>query len=282
MFQYTREIIINDQAFGKRENTAKGILELFIPNVGSYNKNNIKGVIYSKAVAGIKAELVLPTSATPAAEGDVIRYTVKMRMQAGKVDPLLANYTTIFTRGIVVEVEKNANQARILEAFTEAMRGMEEWPVQLDITNKKILAKSEYLTLQLITEELKYRTNSISEMVVVKETVDTERKGTRPFGTYETLVKDYRLPTMENIRPWGEAQEEYPQKGHTYDLFELTYVADRNIGGFDVLGQKATSVTKHRFWVRDNKVDEFIAALEGVVEVDINGDGAPAPAPISA
>lgn len=275
MFQYTREIIINDQTFEKRENSSKGIVELFIPNVGSYNKNNIKGVIHSKAIVGVKTELALPTVATPAASGDVIRYTVKIRMQAGKVDPLLANYTTIFTRGIVVEVEKNANQARILEAFTEAMRGMEEWPVQLDITNKKILARNEYLTLQLITEELKYRTNSISEMVVVKETVDAEKKGTRPFGTYETLVKDYRLPTMENIRPWGEAQEEYPQKGHTYDLIELTYVADRNIGGFDVLGQKATSVTKHRFWVRNDKVDAFVTALEGVVNADINGDGNP-------
>ena len=60
---------------------------------------------------------------------------------------------------------------------------------------------------------------------------------------------------MENIRPWGEAIEEYPIIDTLYTMVELTQVSDRNIGGFDVLGQKATSVTKHRFWVKADNTE---------------------------
>ena len=48
-------------------------------------------------------------------------------------------------------------------------------------------------------------------------------------------------------------------------MVELTYVADRNIGGFGVLGQKATSVTKHRFWVPSTDT-ATLALLSGVAQ----------------
>lgn len=279
MFQYTREIIINDQTFEKRENASKGIVELFIPNVGSYRKDYIKGAFYTAAKTGSVAELALPTSAP--SDADVIKFTVKLKMQTGDVHALLANYTTLFTRGIIVEVAGGSTAAEIKRAFIEALRGMEEWPIKLNQETDKIVATTPYLNLQLVTEKLKGRLGSISEMVIENITEGAEVKGVKPFGTYECLVKDNRLPTMENIRPWGEAQEEYPVRGAMYDLIELTYVADRNIGGFDVLGQKATSVTKHRFWVRQDRKAAFIAALEGVIGVDINGDATPAEATVT-
>ncbi len=272
MFQYTREIIINDQAFEKRENLSKGITELFIPNVGSYKKEYIKGAFYTAGKVGTKASLSLPVTAAPS-DSDVVRYTIKLKLQTGEVDVLLANYTTLFTRGIIVEVPGGATVATIKKAFVEALRGMEEWPIRLDQEAHKIVATTPYLDLQLVTEKMKGRQNSISEMIITGTEATPLSKGVKPFGTYENLVKDNRLPTMENIRPWGEAQEEYPQKGQLYDLIELTYVADRNIGGFDVLGQKATSVTKHRFWVRQDRKTDFLTVLESILEADLDGGG---------
>lgn len=265
MFQYTREIIINDQAFEQRENAVTGMKELFIPFVGSYRTENIKKVLHAPFKDPKFSELTLPTSVT--AGIPTTRFTIKMSLQAGEVDALLANYTTLFKRGLVIEVPEGANAARIKEIFVEALRGMEEFPIRLDITAGKIIAKTPFLNLQLLTEELKYRDNSISEMVITKVTEGAISKGTVPFGTYEMLIKDNRLPTLDNVRPWGENQEELPIKGQKYDLFEITYVAERNIGGFGVLGQQASSITYHRFWVRQDKKASFEAILTAVTAV---------------
>ena len=116
MFQYTREMIINDQSFEKRED-AKGGLEVFIPNVGSYQKEYIKGTFYTAAVAGSEASISVPANATGSAGGDVVRFTVNLKLQTGEVDALLSNYTTLFTRGMIVEVEAGANQDIVPEAF---------------------------------------------------------------------------------------------------------------------------------------------------------------------
>ena len=269
MFQYTREIIINDQVFSTGTDAKTSDKILHIDMIGNYRSSTIKNAKIVKGVAAVPTELALPTTTTTA---DVTRYTVKIGLQTGEVDAILANYTTIFSRGIKVEVAKGANAAAILTAFKVAMQDLQEWPVKLNVANSKIVAKSPYVTLQLITEDLTYRANSISEMIVTATASGSVAKGVRGFGTYEKLISNHRLPTLDNIRYGGLNQEELPQPGHLYSLVEFQVVADRNIGGFDVLGQKATSVTTHRFWVRDDKAQAFIDACETVVNLDLDGD----------
>lgn len=277
MFQYTREIIINNQTWNATANLVS------IPFVGTYKKGTIKQAVVVKAVASSPTELALPTSAGTTA--DVTRYTVKIGLQTGEVDAILSNYTTIFSRGIKVEVAKGATTAIIKTAFITAMQDLQEWPVKIDVANSKIVAKSPYVTLQLITEDLTYRANSISEMTVTATASGPVAKGVRGFGTYEKLISSHRLPTLDNIRYGGMNQEELPVPGKLYDLVELTMVVDRNIGGFDALGQKATSETKHRFWIETSRnatttptiANNLILALTGIADkvYDDAGDGEP-------
>lgn len=251
MFQYTREIIINDQVF----KADSGNTELLIENVGSYKKGHIVDVKHLAAVPAEKAKIALSTLKTlpsNAAAGDVVRFTIKMNTVGGDVDAILANYTTLFKRGIVIEVAQGASETEIQSAIKAAFTGLKEWPVRL--TDTYIEAKTPYLAMHVVTEVLTPREGSISEMKVKSTESSEEQKGVIPFGTYETLISSHRLPTLENLRWGSEAESEMPIKGKKYDLVEFKYVADRNIGGFDVLGQKATSVTTHRFWVREDKI----------------------------
>ena len=229
---------------------------MLIEHVGTYRKENIVKALCVTGVASAKAEVSIPTAnTTNFPTGKLNRCVVKIGLQSGEVDALLANYTTHFKRDIVIELPMSSSattEAEVSAAFAAAFTGLQEWPVGYNTTTKKVYAKSPYVTIQIDTETFTGRTTTNPvplEGTWAVKTAGTVAKGTRGFGNYEQMVSNHRLPTMENIRPWGEAIEEYPVRGTLYTLVELTYVADRNIGGFDVLGQKATSVTTHRFWI---------------------------------
>ena len=269
MFQYTREVILNKDTYEISAFTdAKEGNGILIKNVGTYRTKHIPQALIVKGVASSTATATVPAPSTtlfPA--GQIGRYIVKLGLQSGEVDALLANYTTWFKRDIIIEIPAGATAAKIKEAFKLAFTGLEEFPVWYDETAHAVKAKTPYVTIQIGTETFVPRTPSavVTEGIWNETSAGTKVKGFRGFGNYYQLVKDNRLPTMENIRPWGEAIEEYPIKGTLYSMVELTYVADRNIGGFGVLGQKATSVTKHRFWVPSTDT-ATLALLSGVAQ----------------
>lgn len=73
--------------------------------------------------------------------------------------------------------------------------------------------------------------------------------GTPAFGDYTDILKNHRLATLENYRPFGLNQEELPTVGSTYDEYTFKYVAQRGVMGQSVVGQSATSETTHVIWV---------------------------------
>lgn len=262
MFQYTREVIINGQPFA-----SMFAGEVFrVDHVGDYKKEYITRVTMVEPVDGQCASVAIPTT-IPTGTYDVVRYVINLAMQQGEVDAILANYTTLFRRGIVVEVAKGATTAEIKAAFQNAFIGLEEWPVKFDGTN--VVAKTPYLDIRLDIETLAYRPNSISEMVVVSRTEGTKVEGVKPFGTYDYLTANLRLPTYENVRWGNELGEDRPVPGVNYTLVEMKLTADRNIGGYSVLGEKATSVTTHRFWVAGSKISTFETELRKVVDASL-------------
>jgi len=80
-------------------------------------------------------------------------------------------------------------------------------------------------------------------------TVTAVAVGTASFGDYTDLLKNHRLPTLDNFRPFGENQEELPVAGATYNQYTFEYQAERGVMDPSAVGGLATSKTTHVLYV---------------------------------
>lgn len=81
------------------------------------------------------------------------------------------------------------------------------------------------------------------------------------FGTYEQIIKDLRLPTMEARRWEALNKEELPIPGEKYDQYTIEYCVYRGIMGTNAVGQVVLSKTTHVFFVKQSLSAAFEADL---------------------
>ena len=97
-------------------------------------------------------------------------------------------------------------------------------------------------------------------------TVTVLAAGLESFGDFTYLIKNHRLPTLDNNRPFGENQEELPVMGATYNQYTLEYVTDRGSMDASVVGGLSTSKTTHVFYV-NNTAARVSRHLSGISTV---------------
>lgn len=87
-------------------------------------------------------------------------------------------------------------------------------------------------------------------------------QGNPGFGTYDQVIKDLRLPTMENLRYMSVNSLEMPILSGRYTQYLFHYVVDRGqLGGGNAVGQQVVTETTHSFYVESSQVSAFEAAL---------------------
>lgn len=126
-----------------------------------------------------------------------------------------------------------------------------------------ITLADEYQVLDKCNLELYYPYNAATEtggkFEIVKAITHTD--GVQGYGTYDHLIKDYRIPTLEARRFGAISQDELPIPGALYTSYVFKITADRGILGSSAVGQEVTSTTTHVFWVISTQVAAFDAAL---------------------
>lgn len=91
-----------------------------------------------------------------------------------------------------------------------------------------------------------------------------DSKGKEGFGTYRHLIKDFRLPTMENRR-WGAIiQDEVPIVGATYDQYTIYYCSKVGVQGLAHVGDMVEAMTTHVFYVNTALKDDWEAAIANI------------------
>ena len=81
------------------------------------------------------------------------------------------------------------------------------------------------------------------------------------FGGYDWILRNLRLPTLENKRWTSPNESEMPVPGAHYDQYILTIrTANREINGGS-LGERTTSESTHIFWVADSLTTVAAAIL---------------------
>ena len=77
----------------------------------------------------------------------------------------------------------------------------------------------------------------------------TAYQGVNGFGTYEQLLKDLRLPTMENFRWTSLNKSEMPIPGNKYVQYTIHQISCRGVLGGSAVGEVTHSKTTHVFFV---------------------------------
>lgn len=73
--------------------------------------------------------------------------------------------------------------------------------------------------------------------------------GLEAFGDYSWIMHNLRLPTAANTNFWAVNKEEMPSVGNTYSQITVKLMAVRDGIAGQVVGQRATSITTHVFYV---------------------------------
>lgn len=89
--------------------------------------------------------------------------------------------------------------------------------------------------------------------------------GTLGFANYDWMIKNLRLPTVENLRFAGTMQDEYPIPGASYVQFTIDYEKPRDLVGNNALSAPATSKTNHTFYVISTAAAAFYTDLQTVL-----------------
>ena len=86
-------------------------------------------------------------------------------------------------------------------------------------------------------------------------------QGVEGFGTYQWILKNLRLPTVERTSWTAINADEAPIIGAKYNEFVIRYCTERGVMGGDAVGEVTKSLTTHVFYVNKEVSADFEAAL---------------------
>lgn len=92
------------------------------------------------------------------------------------------------------------------------------------------------------------------------------------FGTFEQILKDLRLPTLDNTNWTSANMEEMPVPGAEYNQYTVVYRKEVGVQGAAHIGDVVVAETVHSFYVNKNLTD-VIALFDTLVENSKNAEG---------
>lgn len=253
MFQFTREIIVNPGKEMKLiTDSVSGEKGLFISHVGTYMASKITKLL-KVAYRGETKDKKTIAYSTPTAND--IRLEIRVGL-VGDVEASYANAYTWFNKPLTICIHKGTDIDGAVNLINSVLSKSDHPFLKVTKESTKIAIEATDCYQRILDIKLeKFVPRSASfpyegTYEDLKATVVTVSNGDEGHGTPWQILKNLRLPTIENLKFAGLNQEENPIPGQEYTLYEITYNSGpRNIGGFDVVGQEAKSITTHRFWM---------------------------------
>lgn len=274
MFNFTTETVLNDltkvsSLLGAATAPESGVpwdggLELtktalWIKNLNKFlvagTFDQIKGATVYKRVATAatlaSSKITIPTVVV----GTLYRVGLQVTTN-GYADGQFARDRVLYGKPFYVELVATATSAATAATafaanFNKAFESYDNFVVASTNSAELIFTavNNPYIQFKAITletiVELTGVTTDISPAVTVVAV------GKAAFGDYMYLLKNTRLATLDNYRPFGLNQDELPVMGATYSEYTFKYVAQRGTMGQSVVGGTATSETSHVLWVNN-------------------------------
>lgn len=237
MFQYTKEVILNDESL---ISVANGVLT--VKGYGDYKVENIvDGKIFrTVCVPGSEGKVELTASQLGVGEGEKV-FTFRVVTSKPIAEFASPNWN-VFGKPIIVGYNA-ATLKDVKEAVELVFEGNEVVKVTVDNEDEP--------TKLILTAADKY--TSFDKLALDDEPIAvTPVANVEPFGTKDWIIENLRFPTYPNIR--------YASAGNMpthaeYDELSFAYAVPRvGLGGLSGVGQGLTAVTRHIFYVPAGKI----------------------------
>ena len=276
MFNYTKEVIINDPAIiiaGTSENgLGEGVVA--IKRGGNYKIENIEGKIYKTAGhTGTKAKAVI----TPAALGtaDVARLTIYLSTPGTEFVEFGSPNWQEFGKPYIVET--TAGDAAGLAAAIKLALNEDNAHFSVKVNESKV--ELEAAETWMYFAEVNYDLVTFADCSdCPKETVESKTanvvitKGKPEFATAKWIVENLRFPSHPNLRYAPLYADEAPVAGTVYTEYSFEYKVKRSVpGGLSAVGQVADSIVRIVFYVAPGAQSAFETAF-GAALLDTTTD----------
>lgn len=281
MFNYTHEVIINsnvgtltgNKRIGTYTDEALGVKHLVIERGGDYRADLIfprtEGVVFkTPGNAGTLATLTIAQPTVNA--GDVLQFSVFVKL----LDPAaIAEYAypnwASFGKPIVVGFTHKSGATfadELVAALKDAIPYNNKF-ITVAKSGTSVVLTASMFGMEFEGAKLEKLVEGACDGCTFDQYEAVELTATPvatkiPFGTGEKLIENYRFPTYGNVRYAALNSDEAPVPGKLYTMYSFAYDSPRpGFGGLSGVGQKLDAVTRHIYWVSNDVVADFDAAL---------------------
>lgn len=266
MFNYTKEVIINDPAIIIAGSSSNGLGEgvVAIKRGGNYKIENIEGKIYKTAGhTGTKAKAVI----TPAALGtaDVARLTIYLSTPGTEFVEFGSPNWQEFGKPYIVETTAG-DAAGLADAIKLALNeDNAHFSVKVNDSKVELEAAETWMDFAEVNYDLVTFADCSD---CPKETVESKAanvvitKGKTEFATAKWIVENLRFPSHPNLRYAPLYADEAPVAGTVYTEYSFEYKVKRSVpGGLSAVGQVADSIVRIVFYVAPGAQSAFETAF---------------------
>lgn len=266
MFNYTKEVIINDPAIIVKGDGDNGLGEgvVAIKRGGNYKISNINGKIFKTVGhAGTKAKVAILPAALGSA--DVARLTIYLSTPGTEFVEFGSPNWQEFGKPYIIETK--ATTAADLAAAIKLALNEDNAHFSVKVNDTKV--ELEAVETWMDFAEVNYDLVTFADCSdCSKETVEnksanvTVTHGKPEFGTAKWIVENLRFPSHPNLRYTPLYADEAPVAGTTYTEYSFEYKVERSVpGGLSAVGQVADSIVRIVFYVAPGAQSTFEEAF---------------------
>lgn len=278
MFQYTNTIVLNsltDEASGlEKVQALEGLLKVL--RVNDFKKDNIVAVYKQEAVQAVNGSVTFAT--LPSEEG-LYRINLYVRL-SGSQNSYYSNDMVFKGRPFVYEFKGNTTATDLVAIIKNINQLYGDKFLKVEVSGSGVKFTGDNYALFTVAKIEKFVQDNSVFPSINGGTWEEVSKGTitkcvNGFGTYDQILKDLRLPTMEARRWEAVNKEELPIPGTLYNQYTIDYCVDRGILGTDAVGDVVKSLTHHVFFVPQALATTFEGKLTtaGITDLlDKNGN----------
>lgn len=264
MFQYTNTIVLNsltDEASGlEKVQASEGLLKVL--RVNNFKKDNVVAAYKQEAAQAVNGSV---TFATLPSEDGLYRINLYVRL-SGSQNSYYSNDMVFKGRPFVYEFKGNTTATDLVAIIKNINQLYGDKFLKVEVSGSGVKFTGDNYALFTIAKIEKFVQDNSVFPSINGGTWEEVSKGTitkcvNGFGTYDQILKDLRLPTMEARRWEAVNKEELPIPGTLYNQYTIDYCVDRGILGTDAVGDVVKSLTHHVFFVPQALASAFEGKL---------------------
>ena len=268
MFQYTKETVLNNPEIEVISGVTnpytlkEGVDRIVIKGVGEYYSDCMSEVFKTEGYEGNPGKLTFVSAEGVEGEQEYLltfRVVTPNQFYAEYASPAFKDFGKPMVIGF--RASKDEVLAKMMEAIEMAIPVDNKFVI-VNKEEKSLTGSSNYMTFDRVKLEWYDPTKCEScegeySEVALECKIDANKES---FATGQWILENLRFPTYPNIR-YASSNTQMPIAGAIYNEYAFTYSVPRvGLGGLSGVGQAMEAVTRHIFFVPNDK--EFSIGTE--------------------